>query len=102
VTPEGRVKDKVKHILKAMGVWYFMPAANGIGTTGIPDFICCFKGRFIAIECKAGKNQPTALQQLQLKQIDDHGGLTMIINEDNILILEKVITRVFLEDSFRQ
>lgn len=53
MTPEGRVKEAVKKWLKERGVWYYMPTQNGMGRSGIPDFICCWGGRFLAIETKA-------------------------------------------------
>jgi len=60
-TPEAKVKAAVRKLLVAFGIYHFMPAANGFGRAGIPDIICCFGGRFIAIECKAGKGVTTAL-----------------------------------------
>ena len=56
-TPEGKVKDAVKKILKSLNIYYFMPATGGYGRSGVPDIVCCVKGLFVAIECKAGLNQ---------------------------------------------
>ena len=39
---------------------------------------------FFGIECKAGKNKPTPLQQLALDNISKQGGLALVINEANI------------------
>jgi hypothetical protein len=83
-TPEGKVKAAVRKLLVEFGVYYFSPAANGFGRAGIPDIICCFGGRFIAIECKAGKGVTTALQDRELAAIRTAGGMTMVVNETNI------------------
>lgn len=83
-TPEKKVKDKVVKILKENGVYYFFPATYGLGRSGVPDIICCVDGRFLAIECKAGDNKPTPLQQRELKAIADAGGSALVINEDNL------------------
>jgi Holliday junction resolvase len=83
-TPEGKVKAEVRRLLTEFGIYYFMPAANGFGRAGIPDIICCFGGRFIAIECKAGKGVTTALQDRELAAIRTAGGMTMVVNETNI------------------
>ena len=48
-TPEAKVKAAVRKLLVEFGIYYFSPAANGFGRAGIPDIICCFGGRFIAI-----------------------------------------------------
>jgi hypothetical protein len=81
-TPEGRVKDAVKQELDRAGVWYFMPAANGYGRAGIPDIVCCVNGFFLAIECKAGNNQPTLLQDRELERIEAAGGIALVISDD--------------------
>jgi|TARA_R110000803_G_scaffold43870_2_gene93219 Holliday junction resolvase len=90
-TPEKKVKDKVVSLLKAYGVYYFFPATFGMGRSGVPDVVCCCKGKFIGIECKAGKNTPTALQKRELKAIEDADGLALVINEDNLQALEEAL-----------
>ena len=87
-TPEGKVKDAVKKILKSLNIYYFMPATGGYGRSGVPDIVCCVKGLFVAIECKAGKNKPTALQERELRLIHEAGGYSLLINELNILSKE--------------
>jgi len=39
---------------------------------------------FFGIECKAGKNKPTALQQKNLDRIAENGGIALVINEENL------------------
>lgn len=87
-TPEGKVKDKVKAILKRRGVWYCMPRGQTFGRAGIPDFLCCHKGKFIAIETKAGRGRATPLQLRELKDIFGHQGIALIVREDNFDELE--------------
>jgi len=91
-TPEKKVKDKVVKILKQHGIYYFFPATHGFGRSGVPDIICCAKGKFIAIECKAGTNKPTALQEKEMADIRKAGGVTFVINETNLTLLERWIT----------
>ena len=83
-TPEGKVKAAVRKLLVDFGIYYFSPSANGYGRAGIPDIICCFGGRFIAIECKAGKGTTTALQDRELAAIRTAGGMAVVVNETNI------------------
>lgn len=83
-TPEGKVKAAVRKLLVEFGIYYFSPAANGFGRAGIPDIICCFGGRFIAIECKAGKGVTTALQDREIAAIRTAGGMAVVVNETNI------------------
>ena len=90
-TPEGEIKDQVRKVLDEMGAYYFFPAANGYGRTGIPDIIACVGGHFIGIECKAGSKQPTALQQRELDNIEKAEGTGILINADNIDILKDIL-----------
>lgn len=84
MTPEAKVKKSVKDILKTYGVYYIMPLGQSFGQTGIPDFICCFEGKFFGIETKAGKNTCTPRQLLQHKSIRRAGGAVLVINENNL------------------
>ena len=84
LTPEAKVKKKVKEILDQMGVYHFSPMQNGMGRAGIPDIIGCLDGCFIAIECKAGKGKTTALQERELTRIQNAGGYALVVNETNI------------------
>jgi Holliday junction resolvase len=90
-TPEGEIKDQIRKILDEMGAYYFFPAANGYGRTGIPDVIACYKGHFIGIECKAGSKQPTALQQRELDNIEKAEGTGLLVNADNIGDLKNIL-----------
>jgi len=90
-TPEAKVKAKIKAILKAHNIYYAMPIGTGYGNSGVPDFLCCVNGKFVAVEAKAGKGQTTALQDKNLQAINASGGYTCVINENNLEYLEKVI-----------
>jgi hypothetical protein len=91
MTPEKRVKTKVVAILKEFGTYYFYPVTGGYGASGVPDIVGCYKGKFFAIECKAGKGKTTALQEKNIAQIIAQGGLAMVINEDNIEEVRRVV-----------
>ena len=86
MTPEGKVKALVKKELDRRGVFHFSPAANGFGKAGIPDIIACWRGRFIAIECKAPGKGVTGLtepQKARIAEIDAAGGITAVISSDD-------------------
>ncbi len=84
MTPEAKVKKKVVNVLKENGAYYFFPATGGYGRSGVPDIVACYRGVFIGIECKAGTNKPTALQEAEMKKIREANGFTLVVNEDNI------------------
>tara|TARA_R110000744_G_scaffold2196_5_gene8773 strand:+ start:1859 stop:2194 length:336 start_codon:yes stop_codon:yes gene_type:complete len=84
MTPEAKVKKKVTAHLKTLGAYYFYPVTGGYGKSGVPDIIGCYESRFFGIECKAGKNKPTPLQEKNLSDIKANDGISLVINEDNI------------------
>ena len=91
-TPEKKVKQQGMQALKHMGAYYFYPVTGGYGRSGVPDIVGCWEGRFFGIECKAGKNLPTALQLKNLKEITDSGGIALVINEENMSSTASLIT----------
>ena len=66
----------------------------GMGRSGVPDIIACFKNHFIAIEAKAGKNKPTALQEREINKIQTCGGHALVINENNLDTLEFLLDTI--------
>jgi Holliday junction resolvase len=94
MTPERKVKEQVKEMLKDAGYWYFMPVA-GRGTMGIPDIIgCAPNGKFLAIECKATGGMLTPLQDKVLRDIMQHGGYTFVAWPSNLDHLQKLIDSI--------
>jgi hypothetical protein len=83
VTPEGKVKAGVKKYLASVGAWYAMPMGTGFGSSGVPDFLVCWQGKFFGIETKApGKLKgTTTLQKLQLAAIQAAGGQSIVIDD---------------------
>ena len=69
-----------------------MPSTGGYGSSGVPDIIACYQGKFIGIECKANGNKPTALQQKNLQDIIKANGQSLVIDEKNIDMLKLLIT----------
>jgi Holliday junction resolvase len=95
MTPEGKVKAKVVKALKAMGAYFCMPVTGGFGASGVPDILVCYQGRFIAIECKAGKGKVTALQQSNLESIEKAGGIALVIAEAQADSITEIIEGFF-------
>lgn len=92
MTPEGKVKRKVVEVLKKHEVWYFFPANNGFGKSGIPDIIAIVDGHFIGVEVKSATGRPTELQKICGKQIEDAGGTWLVVSDDVTLeVLDAVI-----------
>jgi Holliday junction resolvase len=94
MTPEKKVKTKVVAILKELGTYYFYPIAGGYGASGVPDIVGCYKGKFFAIECKAGKGKTTALQDKNIAQIIGQGGYAIVVNESNLEDVNELLREI--------
>ena len=90
-TPESKVKKKVHVLLKERGAYAVNYIGGAYANNGTPDILVCLCGRFIGIECKAGKGKPTALQIKNLRDIDHAGGLSLVVNETNLEYLTECI-----------
>jgi Holliday junction resolvase len=100
-TPEGLVKDAVTKVLREFEAYYFFPVTGGFGRSGVPDIIACYKGYFIAIECKAGVGKPTALQEQQLAKIRKAGGAAIVVNENTLSFVQNTLETIETLHKFR-
>ena len=79
-TPEGKVKDRVKKLLKKYGAYQHWPVLNGMGAPTL-DCIGCIKGYFFAVEAKAGNKQPTPRQEITIRDMQLAGGKAFVVND---------------------
>jgi len=79
MTPEGRVKARIKALLKAFGAYYHMPVMNGMGEPSL-DFIVCGDGIFIAIEAKAWGKHPTPRQLITIAAMQSAGAFVFVVS----------------------
>lgn len=47
-------------------------------SAGTSDIIACYRGRYLAIECKVGRNKPTAAQELFLADVEAARGIALV------------------------
>ena len=81
MTPEGKVKEKVKKLLREYDVYWHMPVQNGMGAPSL-DFVCCIYGKYFTVETKAGNGRPTPRQENTISQIQRAGGRCFVVNEE--------------------
>lgn len=94
---EELVKKRVKVVLSALGIYWFMPTTHGYGHSGLPDIVGCFQGWFIGIECKGDGGRTTALQDRELERIRAAGGFAMVITPDNVDTLAHLL-EIFIKE----
>lgn len=91
MTPEGKVKEKVKAYLKEIGAYYFMPVQQGFGMQTL-DFLICHNGRFYGIETKReGVYEPTPRQALTISDITHAGGACCVESYEDLRNVKRMI-----------
>ena len=98
MTPEAKVKKVVVNQLRNLGAYYFYPVTGGYGRSGVPDIVGCYKGKFFGIECKAGRNTPTPLQQINLDDIEKQKGIALVVNEKNMHSVQDIFNPTDVND----
>ena len=73
-------KDIVAAIRRYLGtlgedVFFWKEHGGPYGVSGVPDIICCYKGRFLGLEAKLPGGKLTALQERALERINRAGGI---------------------------
>ena len=77
---EATLIQSIRKYLATLPDCFFWKEHGGqYGTAGIPDIIACYKGRFIALEAKVGKNKPTKLQAATIDKIRQAGGTAAVV-----------------------
>lgn len=77
---EQDLVNKIKKYLQTKQDLFFWKEHGGqYGTAGIPDIIVCYKGKFIAFECKKPGGKPTILQKITLNKINKAKGIAMVV-----------------------
>lgn len=78
-TPEGKVKKKVKQVLKRYNCWTDWPVPSGYGKSTL-DCIGCIGSYFFSVETKKPGGKLTALQHQTVIGIDSAGGRVFLID----------------------
>jgi len=77
---EKNFENRVKAFLKEHGAWVLKYWGGAAYTkSGVPDLLVCFCGLFLGIELKAPNGKPSDLQLYNLRQIEQAGGIGILL-----------------------
>ena len=71
--------SKIKSYLRENGAYCEKIWGGGFQSAGIPDIIACYRGIFVGLEAKVGKNKASEIQKVKIKQINDAGGFAAVV-----------------------
>ena len=69
---------RIREALEAAGAYVVTTHGEPMGRVGVPDFLACYEGRFVAIEVKRPGNLPTKAQLRQMALIREAGGWAVV------------------------
>jgi VRR-NUC domain. len=75
---EKTITNQILKYLKSEPECFAFKEHGGIyGVSGIPDIICCYKGKFMAFEVKTPQGKLSKLQEITIKRINEAGGMAV-------------------------
>lgn len=99
---ERDIVEAIKAYLRTLGadVFFWKEHGGPYGTSGIPDIICCYKGRFLGLEVKRECGQLSALQKRAIAHINRAGGIARRVESvaDVMEIIQRVDNQRFDND----
>lgn len=92
VKSETYLQRSIQKLIETRGGYVIKQHGSMISEPGVPDLLCCFKGIFVALECKETGNTPTKQQGIHCRLIKKAGGITAIVytKENVISILNQI------------
>lgn len=96
---ERDIVTAIKRYLASLDsdVFFWKEHGSVYGTNGVPDIICCYKGRFLGLECKLPGGRLTKLQKRTIEKINRAGGVACRV--ESVEDVKRMIARVDLERS---
>lgn len=89
--PETVFKERIYPKLRALPKCW-VEKIDQVSKRGIPDFLMCLSGQFIALELKKDdKCRPDPLQRHVMNKIDQAGGISFEVNPQNWEEIYKIL-----------
>lgn len=94
---EKTFENKLKAFLKKRGAYHVKFFGCAYTQAGVPDILACVNGTFVGIEVKASTGKPSALQLINLRNIDNSGGIALLAYPEDFeeikLLIDALIDR---------
>ena len=94
-TDESKLEQEVEKFMREKRIWQLARFQAQYNQNGLPDRLYLYKGLLLGLELKTDKGSPTTLQLTKLKEINNNGGIGLIIKSvDGVKELINIIDRL--------
>lgn len=94
-TEESKLEQEVEKFMREKRIWQLARFQAQYNQNGLPDRLYLYKGLLLGLELKTDKGAPTILQLRKLKEINNNGGLGLIIRSvDDVKKLIEIIDKI--------
>ena len=76
---EAQIQAKILKFLRTSGPACWVIKVEICNERGVPDIICCYKGRFVGLEVKTEKGRLSGPQRVQNNRIRHAGGRAVVV-----------------------
>lgn len=94
-TEESKLEQEVEKFMREKRIWQLARFQAQYNQNGLPDRLYLYEGLLLGLELKTNKGSPTILQLRKLKEINNNGGIGLIIKSvDGVEELINIIDRL--------
>ena len=76
---ESQIQALILKFLRTLGPACWVVKAAVCNERGVPDIICCYRGRFVGFEVKTSKGRISGPQRVQNERIRRTGGRAVVV-----------------------
>ena len=89
---EAQVQAEILNCLRELGPACWVIKAAVCNERGVPDILCCYRGRFVGLEVKTAKGRISVPQRVQNQRIRTAGGRAVVVRSvaDVRVVLEHI------------
>ena len=93
---EAQIQADILNCLRSLGPVCWVIKAAVCNERGVPDILCCYRGRFVGFEVKTTKGRVSGPQRVQNERIGAAGGRAVVVR--SVADVRAVLEHIDRED----
>ncbi len=100
---ESAIQAKILKFLRALRPACWSIKAAVCNERGVPDILCCYRGRFVGLEVKTARGRISAPQRVQNDRIRKAGGCAVVVRSvADVKAVLRIIDREVNDDKTKK